>query len=134
MSRTITKNELGDLLAPYSPEVRSLALSTRTFLLEMIPGAIQVVDAGSKVVGYGFGTGYKDSVCSLMPTKAGVTLGIAWGAELPDPHRIMEGAGKVHRHVKLKGQSDLKSPALNALLKAALQATIVRRKKAAIKS
>jgi len=47
-----------------------------------------------------------------------VTLGIGWGAELPDPQKLMEGAGKVHRHVKLKSESDLKIPALEALLKA----------------
>jgi hypothetical protein len=122
------------LLAAYSSEVRSLASATRTLVLGMIPGAIEVVDAKSKVVGYGFGSGYKDMVCSLMPSKAGVTLGIAWGAELPDPQRILEGAGKVHRHVKLKSPSDLQSPALKAILKAAHEATIVRRKRAATKS
>ena len=120
MTRTTRKHAVSDLLALYSPEVRSLALATRTFLLDLIPEAMEVVDTKSRVIGYGFGTGYKDMVCSMMPTKSGITLGIAWATELPDPHRLLEGTGKVHRHVKLKSKSDLKTPALKALLKAAM--------------
>lgn len=100
--------------------MRSLALATRTFLLESIPGAIEQVDAKSKVVGYGFGTKYSDMVCSILPNKGGITLGIGWGSELPDPQHLLQGAGKVHRHVKLKSKLDLEVPALKALLKAAL--------------
>ena len=107
-----------DLLEPYSPEVQKLALAARKFVLKLIPKATEMVDTKSKVIGFGFGTGYKDMICSLMPAKTWVTLGIGWGAELPDPQKLMEGAGKVHRHVKLKSGSDLKIPALEALLKA----------------
>jgi hypothetical protein len=59
-------------------------------------------------------------ICSLMPAKTWVTLGIGWGAELPDPQKLTEGSGKVHRHVKLKSNSDLENPALEDLLKASL--------------
>jgi hypothetical protein len=125
MKRNGANKAFADLMAPYSPEVRSLALATRTFLLEAIPGATEQVDAKSKVVGYGFGPKYTDMVCSIMPNKGGITLGIGWGTELPDPDHLLEGAGKVHRHVKLKSKRDLEIPALNALLQAAL----TRRKK-----
>ena len=130
MARTTTKQAVGDLLALYSPEVRSLALETRTFLLELIPGAMEIVDTKSRLIGYGFGTGYKDMVCSLIPNKAGITLGIAWATELPDPQKILEGTGKVHRHIKLKTKSDLKTPAVKALLKAAMS----RREKLGMKT
>jgi hypothetical protein len=115
-----TDNAIYDLLEPYSPEVQKLALATRKFALKLVPKATEMVDIKSKVIGFGFGTGYKDMICSLMPAKTWVTLGIAWGAELPDPQGLMEGAGKVHRHVKLKSEADLKAPALEALLKASL--------------
>jgi len=130
MMPTRTKKAVADLLASYSPEVRSLGMATREFLLEMIPGVMEQVDSKSKVVGYGFGAGYKDMVCSIMPNKAGITLGIGWATELPDPHKILEGNGKVHRHVKLKGKSDLEAPALKAILKAAME----RRERIAAKS
>ena len=109
-----------DLLESYSAEVQKLALATRKLVLGIIPKAKEMVDPKSKVIGFGFGPGYKDIVCSLMPAKTWVTLGIAWGAQLPDPQKLMEGNGKVHRHVKLRNVAELRNPALEALLKASL--------------
>ena len=116
-----TSRDVTDLLEPYSPEVQKLALATRAFVLRLLPNAIEMVDTKSKVIGFGFGSGYKDMICSLLPAKSWVTLGIGGGAELPDPQKLLEGSGKVHRHVKLKAESDLKTPALQALLKPGLQ-------------
>ena len=129
MARTEPSQAVYELLAPYSPEIRNLALATREYLLKLIPGATEQPDAKAKVVGYGFGTRYTDTVCALMPTQAGITLGIGWATELPDPHHLLQGTGKVHRHVKIKSKSDLKAPALKTLLKAAHKATLARRGK-----
>jgi Domain of unknown function (DU1801) len=129
MTRTGPSQAVYDLLAPYSPEVRNLALATREYLLKLIPGATEQPDAKAKIIGYGFGARYKDMVCALMPTKAGITLGIGWATELPDPEKLLEGTGRVHRHVKIKNKSDLRAPSLKTLLKAAHQATLERREK-----
>jgi hypothetical protein len=113
-----TNKAITGLLASYPPQSRNLVLATRTFVRKTVPGATEMVDAKAKVIGCGFGPGYADMICSIMPTKIGATLGIAWGTELPDPNGLLEGAGKVHRHVKLKQKSDLERPALKALLHA----------------
>jgi hypothetical protein len=118
MGTTSTNKAIAGLLASYPPQSRRLVLATRTFVLKTVSGAIETVDAKAKVIGYGFGTRYADTICTIMPTKIGATLGIGWGTELPDPERLLEGAGKVHRHVKLKQESDLERPALKALLEA----------------
>jgi hypothetical protein len=55
-------------------------------------------------------------------SKNGIKLGIAHGTELPDPKQLMQGSGKVHRHVQLRTKNDLKQPGLKPLLKAALAA------------
>jgi hypothetical protein len=120
MSTTVTNKAIADLLEPYPPETQKLALATRVFVLKVIPKAIEGVDAKARIIGYGFGKRYADTICTLMPTKAGVTLGIAWATELPDPQKLLEGTGKVHRHVKLKTKSDLQNPALKALLNAGI--------------
>ena len=116
-----TNRAVTDLLEPCSLEVRKLALASRAFVLQLVPKAMEMVDTKSKIIGFGFGSGYKDMICSLMLAKTWVTLGIGWGAELPDPQKLLQGSGKVHRHVKLKAESDLNNPALRALLKAALR-------------
>ena len=115
-----TNKEVYDLVEPHPPEIQKLVMATRKFVMGVIPKATEIVDMKSKVIGFGFGTGYKDMICSLMPAKGWVTLGIGWGAELPDSHKLMEGGGKVHRHVKLKSEADLKTPGLEALLEAGL--------------
>jgi len=123
-----------DVIEAYPPEVQSLALAARKLVRRVIPKATEMVDSKSKVIGYGFGPGYKDMICSLMPARTWVTLGIGWGAELPDPQKLLEGTGKVHRHVKLRRESDLKAPALEALLRAGLEQWRIRSKTAKARS
>jgi hypothetical protein len=107
---------------PYPPQVQELALAANDVLLEVLPGAELSFDEKAKVIGYGYGPGYKGLVCTLLLSKNGVKIGVAYGAELPDPKNIMQGSGKVHRHVQLSTEDDLKRPGLKALLKAALAA------------
>jgi hypothetical protein len=120
MKKTLPSKDVSEFLAAYSPEVRDLVLAARIFVLEVVPDVTETVDAKARIIGYGYSQRHADFVCMLMPTKVGVNLGIAYAMQLPDPKKILEGTGKVHRHVKLKSESDLETPALRALLKAAL--------------
>ncbi|WP_419995660.1 DUF1801 domain-containing protein [Streptomyces boninensis] len=88
-------------------------------LLRLFPDAVVTEDGDH--IGFGTDAGYKGLVFTLIPAKEHVTLGIAGGASLPDPAGLLEGTGKVHRHVKLRGTADLEQPELTALLKAALE-------------
>ena len=109
-------------LAPYPAAVREIADAARNALANALPGATESVDASAKLLGYSYGPGYKGLVCTLLMSKTGVKLGIFRGAELPDPAKLMQGAGKVHRHVPLRGAADLERAELQALLAAALAA------------
>jgi hypothetical protein len=127
MKQNSVSRGMDALLASFTPEVQQLALATSDYLSKLFPGIVVQVDAKARCIGYGYGPKYVDMVCAILPTKAGVTLGIAYATELPDPGRILEGAGKVHRHVKLKKKSDLKNAALRSLLKSSNAAAISRR-------
>lgn len=85
MTNATRSKDVTDLLAPYSPEVRSLAMEARSFVFKMLPKILEQVDANARIIGYGYGPKCADMVCMLMPTKAGVNLGIAYAMELPDP-------------------------------------------------
>ena len=52
-----------------------------------------------------------------MPATNHVTLGFNYGAELPDPKNILEGAGKLFRHFKVQSVSDLSNQDLIDILK-----------------
>lgn len=55
----------------------------------------------------------------IYQTKRGVNLGIP-GAKLSDPEGLLEGAGKVIRHIKLHDAKLAKSAAVKALVKGAM--------------
>jgi hypothetical protein len=114
---TDMEDEVEQLFAT-QPETSGLARHVYDAVLEMFPGAVVTVDEQN--VGFGTGTGYRGLVFTVAPYRAHVTLGIAYGASLPDPAGLMTGTGKVHRHVKLRALSDVDSPALRELMRAAL--------------
>jgi hypothetical protein len=51
--------------------------------------------------------------------RAHVNVGFFRGAELPDPHSLLEGTGKFMRHVKLRPGSDVDTTALLELINSA---------------
>ena len=48
--------------------------------------------------------------------KAHVNVGFFRGADLPDPHGLLEGAGKFMRHVKLRPEGEVDAAALRKLI------------------
>ncbi len=112
---------LDEFLQGYAPQVQELARETRSLVLQALPGVIEQVDAPSKLVAYGFGSKMRDMLCVIMPVKAGVNLGFYRGVDLPDPAGLLRGTGKRHRHLRIHNTSELNSPAVRALLAAALQ-------------
>jgi hypothetical protein len=118
--------EVESFLAAYPAGVRELAGAARKALAKALPGVAETVDGSAKLLGYSYGSGYKGLVCTLIMSKTGVKLGIFRGAELPDPARLLQGTGKVHRHVQLRSAADLERPELERLLSAALAALKTR--------
>ena len=106
------------LLAAQDPAIGALADALCTEILRLYPDAVVTVDGGD--IGFGATTGYKGLVFTVSPHAKHVTLGIAHGVGLPDPAGLLEGAGKVHRHVKLRTPADLARPELRDLMAAAL--------------
>jgi hypothetical protein len=42
-----------------------------------------------------------------------------YGADLPDPEGLLEGGGKLLRHIKVRSLDDLQRPTIRALIEAA---------------
>jgi hypothetical protein len=119
MDRT---DDVLDFLAGYPRFVRELAVSLRATVRSTIPEAAEMLDLQGRVIGYGFGSGYADLICTIIPSKTGVKLGIVRGAELPDPHALLKGTGKRHRYVEFTEASDLRRAGVRPLLGAAMKA------------
>lgn len=113
---------VSQMLAPYPRDVQALARATRALMLELLPKSTETLDSSGPYITYGYESGYKGVVGYITVNKKDVKLGIAGGASIPDPKKLLQGSGKVHRHVVIKKPEDLQTPGLRALVRAALAA------------
>ena len=112
--------EVERFLAPYSPEIRDLALKVRALVLEVSPDAIEQLDPAANLIGYGFDRTYKGLVCGIALHKAHANLMFAQGTQLPDPLGLLTGTGKRARHVRIQQPGDVDRPGVRALLETAV--------------
>ena len=104
-------------IANFSPEIKNIAWQTRQLIYEILPNVIEVVWVQQKNTGYGTGPKKKtEHFCWIMPASKHVNLGFNYGAELPDPKNILEGTGKLFRHIKIKSVEQLSNQDLIKLL------------------
>ena len=92
----------------------------RELIREVLPDPFESSDGAD--LGFGTGPGYKGLVFVLTPLHDRVRLGVAGGAALSDPDGLMQGRGKVHRHVVLRTPEDVDAPELRTLLERAVAA------------
>ena len=116
------QDSIARFFARYPTRVSDLATSLRDAIHAAIPDAVETLDEPGRVVGYAVGAGYSGLVCTIIPSKTGVKLGIVRGAELSDPRGLLEGAGKRHRYVQFNEPRDLERAGIEELLKAARDA------------
>jgi hypothetical protein len=115
------------ILAQFPQSVAATGLRLRQFLLRHLKGITEQPDLKANVIGYSYGTGYKDLICTIILSKKGIKLGFYKGAELPDPKKLLTGSGKVHRYVEIKSEEEIRNPALVELLEHAVEAWEKRR-------
>jgi hypothetical protein len=106
--------DFDELIAGRPPDVQEAARRLLAIARELVPDAVESADGED--YGVGFGPGYKGLVFVITPLKDAVRLGIAGGAALDDPAGLMQGRGKVHRHVRLTGPDQADDPALRDLM------------------
>ena len=110
------------ILSKYDEKVSAVGFQLREFLLKELKQIIEYPDGPANIIGYGFGPGYKQLLCTIIPSKKGIKLGFYKGSELPDPKKLLTGSGIVHRHVEIKSANDVKDPAVKKLVDEALKA------------
>ena len=99
------------MIAKAPPEVQALAQAARALLADVMPGITEVPWARQKIAGYGVGPKkMSQHFCYIAPFKKHLNLGFMYGAHLPDPQNLLEGAGADLRHVKIRTTADLENP------------------------
>ena len=122
LTRLSMSKEFKNILAEFTPKTSELAIAVRSLVFDVLPETVEVVWEQQKIAG--LGTGPKkmtEHFAWIQPCKAHVNLGFNYGAELQDPDGLLEGTGKLFRHVKIKSEDDVKNPALRKLLQQAVK-------------
>jgi hypothetical protein len=117
------QNQLDDLLDKYTPEVAAAARECLKKMRVRLPGSTQLVYDTYNALGVGFSPSEKasDAIFSIVLYPRYVTLFFLQGVGLPDPDRLLQGDGKVVRHIKLESPADLDKPAIRKLMAVALK-------------
>ena len=114
------------IFGKYGDAVSSLGYAVRELILQELPGVTETHDGPANMLAYGYGPGYKESVCTIIPSKKGIKLGFYKGTELPDPAHVLTGSGKVHKYVDVKSVENPGDEVLRNLLSHALKACRTR--------
>lgn len=107
-----------EAIQTFPKEMQEIARQARNLIFKILPEVVEVVWVPQKNTGFGTGIKKKtEHFCWLMPATNHVNLGFNYGAELPDPTNLLEGTGKLFRHIKIKSVEQLKDKDLINLLK-----------------
>jgi hypothetical protein len=73
----------------------------RALIQKTVPGASDEVKYG----GFLFSAGVP--FCGVFAYSGHVSLEFGSGAAMPDPHQVLQGSGKLRRHIKLSSVDDI---------------------------
>lgn len=105
-----------------SKEVRALARDLRSLIEDVYPQVTEVPWPKQQITGYGLGPKkMSEHFCYIGVHSSHVNLGFNYGADLPDPEGLLQGAGKKFRHVKIDQQDQMRQASLRDLIEAAIQ-------------
>ena len=97
------------------PEFQPIVAMLRALIKECAPEAQEMISYGIPA--------YKANriIAVINPTKKDITFAFSHGAEFKDKYGLLQGVGKVSRHVKLKKMADTNKDALRYYIKQALK-------------
>ena len=112
---------LETFLLNYPDAIRELARNARALILTVMPETVEQIDSSADLIAYGLDRSYKGLICGITLHKSHINIMFAQGASLPDPQGLLQGTGKLARHVRVERLADLKAPEIRRLLETALQ-------------
>ncbi len=65
------------------------------------------IDHADKMITFGTEKNMKGEICYIKPLKDSVNLVFFHGANLEDPKKLLQGTGKLLRHIKFKKKEDI---------------------------
>lgn len=114
--------QITSFIGKFDPSVAKVLRACRAALQKRLPTAVELVydNYNFFVIGYCSTPRASDCIVSLTGSSNGAGLCFIHGAKLPDPKGLLLGSGKQTRFIRLPSAAVLKTPAVEALFKAAI--------------
>ena len=109
-------------LSSYPKTTGKRVFLLREVILKLVPEVSEQIDYPAKMIAYCYGQQYKQMVCTLIPSQKGLKLGFAYGVDLPDPQKLLQGTGKISRYVEITSDKQISSKGMKDLLESAYKA------------
>ena len=121
-ARRTAEAELGSLITKFTPEQRRLVGALRRSLRKRLPTAHEIAYEYSRSFVISFSPnerGY-EGVLVINGSANGVRLYLGHAKELPDPEKLLQGAGSKARWIHIEAVSTLARPAVARLIDEAI--------------
>jgi hypothetical protein len=114
--------QLRGFIAKFEPEHQRLIRAVRRVLRREFPAANELVydNYNFFVIGYSPTERPSDSIFSIAAASNGIGLCFIHGASLPDPKKLLMGAGKQTRFLRLESAAVLDRPEVRSLFRQAV--------------
>ena len=120
--RPAATRQLRDCIAKFDSRDQALIRTVRAAMRKRLPTANELVydNYNFFVIGYSATERPSDAIHSIVAKAGGVSLCFIHGAKLPDPKRVLKGAGSQTRFIRLESARTLQRPEVAALLRSAI--------------
>ena len=116
------ESQLKGFIDKFEPRHQTLIRAARKAMRRRLPTAFELAydNYNFFVLGYGPTARPSDCIVSLAAGASGLNLCFLQGARLPDPKKVLLGAGNQTRFVRLSSAADMARPEIETLLSAAI--------------
>jgi len=128
VKRATPEAQARGFIAKFSPAHQKLLRALRSRLRRQFPTAWELVWDNYNFLVFGYSATEKPShsFVTLAAGANGVGLAFYRGADLPDPHGLLQGSGTQNRFIRLPTAEVLERPEVQALIRAAVEQAPVR--------
>jgi hypothetical protein len=116
------EQQLAGFINKFEARNAVLIRSVRKVLRERMPSANELVydNYNFFVIGYCSTERPSDCIVSIAAAANGVGLSFYYGANLPDPHKLLLGSGGQNRFIRIESATILTRPEIKELIAAAI--------------
>ena len=117
------EKQLDGFLDAFTPEIAAFARVALAKMRKRLPHAIEIVYDNYNALACGFGPTERasDAIFSIAVFPRNVSLFFLQGAVLPDLEGLLQGEGKVAKHIRLEDEKTLDRADVKAMMATALE-------------